>query len=127
MRNVLVIAHLLDDVDDVVGKFLRAVIGRRVESGFRTIIVDRHAPADIEQVDRHFHLMDLGVDARGFFHRVLDALDVRQLRSDVKVQQPQHVDALGFFHLTDDFEEFRRRQAELGSFAARFLPAARTF
>src|ERR1041385_5521551 len=47
MRNILVITVLFDGVDDVVGKFLRAVIRRRVESCLRAIIIDRHTAADI--------------------------------------------------------------------------------
>ncbi len=118
MRNVLVVADLLDRVDDVVGKFLRRVVCRRIERRFRTVVIDRHAAADIEQLNRHFHLIDLRVDARGFLHRVLDALDVGELRADVKVQQLQHVDAIGFFQPANHFEQFGGRQSELCSFAA---------
>ena len=123
MRHIFVIADLLDRVDDVVRELLRGIIRRRIECGLRPVVIDCHAAANVEQIDRHFHLMDFRINARGLFHRVLDALDVRKLRPDMKVQQLQHVDATGFFQAVDYFKQFRCRQAELCCFAARFLPA----
>ena len=45
----------------------------------------------------------------------------------MKVKQPQHVRPSGFFQAIDDFQQLRRRQAELCGFTARFFPAARSF
>ena len=72
-------------------------------------------------------LTDLGVSAGGLLHRVLDALDVGQLRADMKVQQPEHVDAAGFLQPADDLEDLGRRQTELRRLAARLFPFARAF
>ena len=124
MRYVLIVTDLLDCVDNVVREFLGAVIGRRVKRRLGAVVVNRHPAAHIEQVHRHLHLIDLGINTRRFFHSVLDALDVGQLRSNVEMQQLEHVDATGFFETTNNFEHLCRRQAKLGSFAAGLLPAA---
>ena len=104
MRNVFVVADLLDRVDDVVGKLLRRVVCGRVKRRFRSVVVDSHAAADVEQIDRDLHLVDLRVNARRFLHRILDALDIGELRADMEVEQLQHVHAIGFFETPDHFQ-----------------------
>ena len=118
IRNVFVVTDLLDRINDVVGEFLRVIICRRIERGLRSVVIHGHAAADIQQLDRNFHLINFRIDARGFFHRVLDALDVGKLRTDVKVQQPQHLDSSGFFQTIDHLEQFSCSQPKLGGFTA---------
>ena len=62
--------------------------------------------------------MNFRIDARRFLHRILDALDVGELRTNVKVKQSQHVDAAGVFKAIDDFQQFRGSQSELGGFTS---------
>src|SRR5258706_3828234 len=126
MRNVFIVAYLFDGIDDVVGKFLRIVIGGRIKRRLRTVIVDRHAATYVKQFNRDLHLFDFRIDARGFLHRVLDPFDVSQLRADMKMEQAQHVDAIGFFQTIDYFQQLSGSQTKLGCFAARLFPTART-
>jgi hypothetical protein len=72
------------------------------------------------------HLANLGVDASRFLHRVLDTFDIGDLGSDMKVQQLQRVYHLKFAKESNAFEHFGRSQPELGGFAARRRPLART-
>src|ERR1044071_3271360 len=125
VRDVLVVADLHDGVDDVVGELLRRVVGRRVERRLRAVVIDGHPAADVQEVYRHLHLDDLGVDARGLLHRVLAALDVRELRADVEVQELEHVHPACLLHPPDDFENLRGGEPELRRLAARLLPAPR--
>jgi hypothetical protein len=101
VRDVLVIADLHDRVDDVVGEFLRRVVCGRIESRLRAVVINGHAAADVQKLNRNLHLAHFRVNARGLFHRVLDALDVRQLRADVEMQEAQHVYAPGFLQATN--------------------------
>ena len=126
MRDVFIFADLFDRVDDVVGELLRVVVCGRVKCRLRAIVVNRHAAANVQQVDWDFHLINLGIDARGFLHGVLDALDICQLRSNVKVQQPQHFSPIGFFQTIDHFQQLGGGESELGRFAAGFFPASGT-
>src|SRR5215207_3885807 len=125
VRDVLVVADLHDRVDDVVGELLRRVVGRGVEGRLRAVVIDRHPAAHVEQVDGHLHLDDLGVDARGLLHRVLDALDVGELRADVEVQELEHVHAPRLLHAADGLQNLGGRQPELRRLAAGLLPAPR--
>src|SRR5215204_2681473 len=125
VRDVLVVADLHDGVDDVVGELLRRVVGRRVEGRLRAVVVNGHPAADVEEVNGHLHLDDLGVDARGLLHRVLDALDVCELRADVEVQELEHVDAPRLLHAADGLQNLGRREPELRRLAARLLPPPR--
>src|SRR5205823_6827742 len=72
------------------------------------------------------HLVNLSVDARGLLHRVLDALDVCELRADVKVQELEHVYAPLVLHAAYGFENLCGRQSEFRGLAAGLLPAPRT-
>ena len=45
----------------------------------------------------------------------------------MEVQQAEHVDAARFLQTIDHFEQFGRRQSELGRLAAGLFPASRTF
>src|SRR5947209_1591896 len=126
VRHVLVVADLHDRVDHVVGELLRRVVGRGVEGRLRAVVVDGHAAAHVQKLDRHLHLVNLRVDARGLLHRVLDALDVGELRADVEVQELEHVYAPLVLHPADGLKNLGRRQSELRRLAARLLPAPRT-
>src|SRR4029450_9003546 len=101
MRYVLIVADLLNGVDHIVGEFLGGVVGGRIKCSLRTIVIDSHTATAVEQFDRHVTLVDLGMGARGFLHGVLDALDVGELRSDVKVKQFQHVHPTSIFESTN--------------------------
>src|ERR1043165_9983283 len=127
MRNVLVITHLFDRVDNVVGKFLCRVIGRRVESCFRSVVIDRHTTADVQKIDRRFQLVNLRVHASRFLHRILDALDVGELRTDMEVKELQHVHAIGFLQTADHLQKLGSSQTKLRGLATGFFPATGAF
>src|SRR2546423_112783 len=127
VRDVLVVADLHDRVDHVVGELLRRVVGRRVEGGLRAVVVNGHAAANVEEFYRNLHLVNLGVDARGLLHRVLDALDVRELRADVEVQELEHVYAPLVLHAAYGLQNLGGGEAELRRLAAGLLPAPRPF
>src|ERR1051326_1942428 len=127
MGDVFVFTDLFDGIDDIVGKFLGGVIRGGIKSRSRPVVIDRHPAADVEQFNRNFHLKDLGIDPGGFFHCVFDPLDVGQLRADGKVQQPQHVNPVGFFQTINYFQQFGGGEPELRRFTAGFLPASGTF
>ena len=127
MRNVFVVADGLDHVYDVVGEFAGVVICRRFERGPRTVVIDGHAAADVEILDRHAHLPDLGIGPGGLLHRVLDPFDIGELRTDVEMEQPQHVDPACLLEPADDLQDLGRRQAEFCGLAAGLFPFARAF
>src|ERR1051326_4461192 len=123
----LIVTNLFDCIDNVVRKLLRRVVRRRIKRRLRTVVIDGHAAANVEQLDRHLHLVNLRVNARGFLHRILDALDVRELRTDVEVKQLQHVQPARFFDAPNDFQQLGGGHTNLRRFTARLFPTSRAF
>jgi hypothetical protein len=122
--HVFVLANRLDGIEYVVGEFLNRVIDRSFGVGFRTVIIDSHPAADIEKLDRVIERPDFGIDSRGFFHRVLHAFDVGNLRTDVKMQQIEPVVHSSLFEHAETIQDFRSRQTELGRLPSRGRPLA---
>ena len=51
VRDLGLVADVLDPEDDVVGVFLERVVDRRDEVGLRAVVVDAQAAADVEVLD----------------------------------------------------------------------------
>ena len=63
VRHARLVAHLLDAVDDVVGVLLQRVVGARLESGLRAVVVDAQAAADVDVLEARAEPVELDVHA----------------------------------------------------------------
>ena len=108
MRHVLVVADAFDDIDNVVGELLHGVVDARLEPRLRAVVVHAQAAADVEELDPAADLPQLRIHASRLLHRVLHALDVGDLRADVKVQQFQLAVELRLLEHPHAFEQFGR-------------------
>ena len=79
MRHFFGVTNIGDIVNDVVGVFLEGVIGGAVECGPAAVVIHTQTSADIQELDRKAHFLQLGVEAGRFLHRPLDDEDVRHL------------------------------------------------
>jgi hypothetical protein len=123
VRHLVGVADLLDRVDDVVGVLLHRVVHRRREVGLRAVVVDAEPAADVEvRQALGAHLVHLDEQPAGLAQRVLDALDRRDLRAEVEVDQLERVDLAPVLELADRVDHLGRAQPELGEVAARLLP-----
>jgi len=91
VRNLLGVADVRNVIDDVVGVFLERVVGGAVKRRPAAVIIHPQAAADVQILDVEPHLVQFGVEARGFLHGLLNDEDVRHLRADVEMQQPETV------------------------------------
>ena len=124
-RHVFRFADFVDGVDDIVGVLLDAVVHAAIRRRAAAVVVDAEPAADVEILDRITHLVDFGVDARGFLDRALDPADVGDLGADVEVQ---HLELARHLQIGGRFEAIQQLDgvdAELGGFAAGFLPFPR--
>ena len=87
LRDLLLLADLLDGVDQAVDVLARRVVGGAVHGRVRAVVVHAQAAAAVEVLDVELLLAQLGVDAGAFLDRVLDGLDVGDLGADVEMQE----------------------------------------
>ena len=124
-RHLLLVADLLDRVDDVVGVLLDRVVHGRIEGRLRAVVVDPEAAAQVQVLDRHALGAQLRVHAAGFADRLLDLADVRDLGPDVEVEHDEAVEHLAGLQDLDGLQHLGRGQAELRGLAAGLGPLAR--
>ena len=94
------------------------------EGGPAAVVIHAQPAADVEVFDLKPHLVELGVKARGFLHRLLDDENVRHLRADVEMQQ---LEAMGEVLRLEHFrggQQLGGGQAELGVFPGALRPFA---
>ena len=127
VRHVLGVADIANVIDDVIGVFLKGVVGRAVEGRSAAIVIDTQTAADVHVFNREAHLVELGVKTGGFLHGAFDNKDVRHLRADVKMKELEAVaEVLGFEHL-GGLKQLGGAQAELGILTAAFGPLTTAF
>ena len=104
--------------------FLQRVVHRRFEVRAGTVVIDAQPAPDVEVTHGESHLGKLAIEAGRLDDGVLDRDDVRHLRADVEMDQPESLGQLGRPELFDGEEDFCRVQAELGIIARGERPLA---
>ena len=125
VRHLLRVADVGDVINDVVGVFLKRVIGGAVESRTAAVVIHPQAAAHIHVLDGKPHLVQLGVKPGGLLHRFFDGQNIRHLRADVEMEQLETMAELFRRQQLGRRQQFGGAQAELGVFAAAFRPLAR--
>src|SRR5437660_3346584 len=118
MWDAFGIAHVHDVPDDVVGVFLKRIIGRAVEITARAVVIDAETAANIEISEIVTELGKFCVIPGGFAHRAFDRGDVGDLRPDVKMNQLEAMSEARFLQHLAGGNEIGRVEAELGVLAA---------
>src|SRR4051812_34000163 len=91
MRRTGLVADFLDVENDVVCVFLKAVVDRGFEVGFRAVVIDAQAAADIDILEACAKALKLRVDAGELNDGVFDVADVVDLRAEVEVKEVQAI------------------------------------
>ena len=125
VRDLGLVADVLDAEDDVVGVFLKRVVDRRHEVGLRAVVVDAQAAADVEVLDPGPDAEHLHVDPGRLGQGRLDVADVGDLAADVEVHELKAIGHVALLEVLEGFEDLGQGQAELGSKAGARLPPAR--
>src|SRR5690606_3968072 len=80
--------------------------------------------AKVDVAERGAFLHDVGVVAAYFVDTAADVLDVRDLRTEMAVQQLHAVQHVFALQQVDDIDELRRREAEHAAVAGGRVPVA---
>ena len=123
--DLLLLADLVYAEYHVVGVFLDAVVHRGVRRGPGAVVVNAQPTSDVEVANIQPHLAQLGIDAAGLEHRVLDLADLGHLAADVEVEQHDTLHQARLPQLFESAEQLVRGQAELRRKAAGFFPHPR--
>ena len=112
VRDLRLITHRFQVVDDVVCVLLKRVVDAGFEVGLRPVVVDPQPAANVHilQTGARFHELD--IHAGRFVQGTFDDPDVRNLASQVKVQELKaifHPSGLELFEAPQDFGD---RQAK---------------
>src|ERR1043166_6708341 len=87
VRHLLCVANVSDIINDVVGIFLERVVRRAVKGRQTAVVIDAQSSTDVDILNCEAHFKELGVEARGFLDRLLNRQDVRDLGTDVEMEQ----------------------------------------
>ena len=85
--TVLLVADVLDVINDVVGVLLQRVIDAGFEVGLRAVVVDAQPAADVENFKPRAVPSSFDVNARRLDHCAFDVADVGDLAAEVEMQQ----------------------------------------
>jgi hypothetical protein len=118
VRNLRLVAHRLDMVDDVVGVLLEGVVDAGLEVGLRTVVVDAEAAADVQVLELGSRLDQLDVHAGRLVQRRLDDADIRDLAAQMKMQELEAVLHAPRLQLLETAKDLAHGQAELRAIAA---------
>ena len=124
--DVLGLADLVDDVDDVVGVLRDGVVHARLVRRVAPVVVDAETTTHVEILDRVTVGAQLRVDARTFADGILDAADLGDLAARMEVQQAELIlEPVARQHV-ERVQQLLRREAELRLRATRAFPHAGT-
>src|SRR5258706_4962198 len=123
MRHSRLVAHRLNVVDDVVGVLLERVVHARLKVRLRAVVVDAESAADVEVLEASAKLRHLRVATSRFVQRAFDDADVRDLATEMEMEQLEAVLHASRLELLESADDFADRQAELRAEPARGLPA----
>ncbi|MNT07085.1 hypothetical protein D3C72_1417750 [compost metagenome] len=112
MWNAFFITKSLQHRHDVVRVLLLRVVHRaiRVTSA---IVIDTKTATDVDVFQSCAHFHKLSIEARAFFQRRLDRLNLRNLRADMVMHQLKAIQHAFFFQNFNAFNDFNRSQTEL--------------
>src|ERR1700716_302044 len=91
MRYLFRLADIDNIVNDVASIFLKGIVHRTIERAPRAVIVDSKPPSHVDELHRMPHLRQLRIEPCAFAHSSLDYADIRDLRSNVEMDQHQRV------------------------------------
>jgi hypothetical protein len=124
VRDLRLLAGLLDRGHDVVRVLLHGVVrGRRPVRG-RAVVVHAEAAAHVQELEPRARLHQLDVDPAHLAHRVLDRPDRRDLRADVEVEQLEAVEHPGLAQPVHEQHDLGGGEAELGAIPGGLHPLA---
>src|SRR5205814_473099 len=103
---------------------LKRVVDARVRRGSAPVVVDAQTAADVDVRDVEAHAAELHVKARYFLESKLDEPDIRDLRTEVEVNEFENVEPASAAQLVDEGDEVRRVEPEFRLLAPALLPAA---
>src|SRR5208283_129893 len=124
VRDLALIADVLDVIDDVVGVLLERVVDAGFEIGLRAVVIDAQAAADVEEFEAAAALLEIDVDAGGFDDRGLDVADVGDLTAEMEVQQLEAILQARGLECFEGADGLCDREAEFRAVPAGGFPAA---
>ena len=91
VRNIRFIANVLNVVNNVARVLLQRVIHAGFEVRLRAIIINAQAAANVQHLQTRPNLFQINIDPGTFNHGRFNLADVRNLASQVEMQQLQRV------------------------------------
>ena len=123
----MLVAHIHESVNGIVGILLNRIVHRVARNAVaRTIIVHAQTAANIHKIEVKSHGSELHIELRSLAKRILDAANLRDLATDMEVNQLQAVGHLMVLQEVEGFEKFAGVQSEFATVATAFLPFAAT-
>src|SRR6185437_1768079 len=116
-------AGFRERVDAIIRVLLHGVVHAGRDRGAGAVVVDAQAAANIHVRDVHAGRTQFAVEARDLLQPRFDVADVGDLRSEMKMDELEHVLATGGLQPVHDLDQFARVQPELGLLATAFRPA----
>ena len=124
MRHLGPIARLQHGRNDVVGVFLHRVVGAGRKIRTRPVVIDRHAPAHVDILDRCPGGHELGVIPTSLSQGRFDRSDIRDLAAQMPVHEPEGIEQASTTQELDRPGHFGHGQPEARPIAATLLPLA---
>ena len=123
MRKIVLVGGFHEGVDTVVDIFLDGIVDRALARWrARSVVVDAESTTAVHEVHVISHLMQLDIELRSLAESRLDAANLRNLRTDMEMDESQAVAHVLLVEHLQCFQQLGTGQAELRSVAAAFLP-----
>ncbi len=127
-RHLGLAARLRHRVDDVVGVLLERVVHARVAlRRSRAVVIDAEPTAHVDVRELHAHFTQFDVKAGNFLQPGLDEPDVRDLRTEMEVDELEDFELSRLAKAVDEFDELRRIEPELALLPGTLRPTPGAF
>ena len=113
MRQTVLVGSINEGVDTVVDVFLDGVVDGALAGGrARAVVVDTQSATAVDELHVDAHLMQLDVELRRLAQGGLYAAYLRNLRTNVEVDELQAVEHLLLLKQRQGFEQLGTGQSE---------------
>ena len=102
--------------------FIERIVAAGGVVGVGTVVIDSETAAEVEIPHGSAFLNQAGINAAGFEHAGADVADVRDLGTDMVMEQTEAVEHVRGFEFIDDMDEFGGIEPEDAAVAAGFGP-----
>ncbi len=125
LGQLLLATDARDRSQDLAGIGRQIVVDRAKVLRAAALVVDAQTAADIDHTDGGPQAPQFGVETRRLVYPAVNVAQIRDLRTDMRMQHDQPVQGVARPQALDQVEHLGGRQAELGLGAAGILPLAR--